>query len=89
MNYIMGLWVDDVKAPEEFYYKGDYVVWICVKSVNIAKHCIKVHEKGEEPLGLISFGCDIEDCLPEDYIKLLKWFEETGRSYPVHIHFQN
>lgn len=24
-----------------------------------------------------------------DYIKLLDWLEETGRSYPIHIHSQN
>ena len=24
-----------------------------------------------------------------DYIRLLDWLEETGRSYPVHIHSQN
>ena len=89
MNYIMGLWVDDVRAPEEFYYKGDYVIWICVKSVDIAKHCIKVHEKGEEPFGLISLDHDAGDFGPPDYIKLLDWLEETGRSYPIRIHSQN
>ena len=91
MNYIMGLWVDDVRVPEEFYYEGNYVIWICVKSVDIAKHCIKVHEKGEEPLGLISLSCDVEDYSYQvgDCIELLKWLEETGRSYPIHIHSQN
>lgn len=24
-----------------------------------------------------------------DYIKLLDWFEETGRNYPIHIHSMN
>ena len=24
-----------------------------------------------------------------NYIKLLKWFEETGRNYPIHIHSMN
>ena len=24
-----------------------------------------------------------------DYIKLLDWFEETGRNYPIHIHSKN
>lgn len=24
-----------------------------------------------------------------DYIKLLDWIEETGRSYPIHIHSMN
>ena len=24
-----------------------------------------------------------------DYIKLLDWFEETGRNYPIRIHSQN
>ena len=24
-----------------------------------------------------------------DYIKLLDWLEETGRSYPIHIHSMN
>ena len=30
------------------------------------------------------FACD-----GGDYIKLLDWLEETGRSYPIHIHSMN
>lgn len=40
---------------------------------------------------LISIDHDAGDysCDGGDYIKLLDWFEETGRNYPIHIHSAN
>ena len=40
---------------------------------------------------LISIDNDAGDYASDgdDYIKLLDWFEETGRNYPIHIHTAN
>ena len=80
----MKLWVDDVRPAPEGY------LW--VKSVNEAKrflsdphiqYCYKIkvididHDAGEYAI----YG--------GDYIKLLDWLEETGCSYPIHIHSMN
>ena len=47
---------------------------------------IKTHE-----IEFIDLDHDAGDyvCDGGDYIKLLDWLEETGRSYPIHIHSQN
>ena len=92
----MKLWLDDCRpAPigEEY---------IICKSVNLAKQLIIAWEIGnygkEEMLEM--FGptvelIDIDHDAGEyandggDYIKLLDWFEETGRNYPIHIHSAN
>ena len=83
----MKLWIDDLReAPEGFGW---------AKSVNDAKyqivwwevHCAKYDEEGL----FISVDHDAGDYAHDggDYIKLLDWLEETGRSYPIHIHSQN
>ena len=87
----MKLWIDTAHpAPEDY-------VWC--KSVNEAKAAIELREKmnGIEwtyydgittevlaPFELISLDHD-----SEDYIKLLDWFKETGRNYPIHTHNMN
>ena len=40
---------------------------------------------------LIDIDHDAGDYVSDggDYIKLLDWLEETGRSYPIHIHSMN
>ena len=43
------------------------------------------------PITLIDLDHDAGDYVQYggDYIKLLDWFEETGRNYPIRIHSQN
>lgn len=80
----MRIWVDDVRPAPEGY------IWL--KSVNAVKR-------------YLSMACPYNVSVPEivdidhdageyasdggDYIKLLDWFEETGRNYPIRIHSMN
>ena len=89
---MLKLWIDDVRPAPEGYR------W--VKSVNEAKYSIKHNEflYARDPLynddceiELIDIDHDAGDyvCDGGDYIKLLDWLEETGRSYPIRIHSMN
>lgn len=82
----MKIWVDDVRpapnGPE----------WVWCKSVNKAKHYICVYEyQMFNEIELIDVDHDAGECAAQggDYIKLLDWLEETGRSYPIRIHSKN
>ena len=93
----MKLWIDDVRPAPEGY------VW--AKTVNDAKDYIVTREtlKGLrwyfsndtseviQPFELIDIDHDAGNYvnLGGDYIKLLDWLEETGRSYPIRIHSMN
>lgn len=76
----MKLWIDDIRpAPNSQY------VWC--KSVNEAKIVIC---KGYD-IELIDIDHDAGNFANDggDYIKLLDWLEDVGRSYPIHIHSMN
>ena len=75
----MKLWIDDVRPAPDGY------VWC--KSVNHAKRIITYCEM----ISLIDIDHDAGQYVYDggDYIKLLDWLEETGRSYPIHIHSMN
>ena len=77
----MRLWVDDCRPAPEGY------AW--AKSVNDAIFCIEAWERYGIEITLISLDHDAGDYGPPDYIKILDWLEETGRSYSIHIHSQN
>lgn len=92
----MKIWVDDVRPAPNMY------VW--VKSVDEAKECIMFLEGQLEKIAdpalrkfssnnieLIDIDHDAGDYarFGGDYIKLLDWLEETGRSYPIRIHSMN
>lgn len=78
------LWLDDVRPAPEGY------VWC--KSVNDAKYHIEWWEKHSIPYGekieVISIDHDAGVFYHDggDYIRLLDWFVETGRNYPIRIH---
>ena len=81
---VLRIWIDDVRpAPDEY-------IWC--QSVNNA---INVIEYWDDFMGvkieLIDIDHDAGDYveLGGDYIKLLDWLEETGRSYPIRIHSMN
>lgn len=83
----MRLWIDDVRpAPEG---------WFWARSVNDAKYHIEWWEKYVIPYGeqleMISIDHDAGDFYHDggNYIRLLDWFKETGRNYPIHIHSAN
>lgn len=46
---------------------------------------------GRRDIEFISIDHDAGDYASDggDYIRLLDWLEETGRSYPIHIHSMN
>lgn len=85
----MKLWIDDVRPAPEGY------VWR--KSVNFAKEAIIENEEANAvnyfkyPITLIDIDHDAGVWAFDggDYIKLLDWLEETGRSYPIRIHSMN
>lgn len=86
----MKIWVDDVRTAPEGY------VWI--RSVNKANEFIEIYEniyrRTQDPfmnITLIDIDHDAGDYASDggDYIKLLDWLEETGRSYPIRIHSMN
>ena len=78
----MKLWIDDVRPAPEGY------IWF--KSVNLVKEYLQDIEYiyGVE---LIDLDHDAGDYAVDggDYIKLLDWFEQTGRNYPLHFHTAN
>jgi hypothetical protein len=81
----MKLWVDDVRPAPTGYE------W--VKSVDQAKMVIDINERlvGNSVIELIDIDHDagIYAQYGGDYIRLLDWLEETGRSYPICIHSMN
>ena len=85
----MKLWVDDVRPAPEGYF------WC--KSTNEAQAVIVTSELLSptnvfiDRVELIDVDHDAGDfaCDGGDYIRLLDWFEETGRNYPIRIHSAN
>ena len=82
---VIKIWIDDVRQPP-----NDSYVWI--KSVNAAKRFFcDPHITLRYEIGVVDMDHDAGDYAAEggDYIKLLDWFEETGRNYPIRIHSMN
>ena len=95
----MKLWIDDVRPAPEGY------VWcksVDIARLFIIK--IEAEARVDEEynflynehvpiveIELIDIDHDAGDYAQYggDYIKLLDWFEETGRNYPIHIHSMN
>lgn len=84
----MKLWIDDVRPAPEGYFRCAFT------SVAMAKAYIEKYElygDKNDPITLIDVDHDAGDyaIYGGDYIKLLDWLEETGRSYPIKIHSMN
>ena len=79
----MKLWVDDVRPAPEGY------LWL--DTVNKVKNCIIWEEEHGTTIELLDLDHDAGVYAVDggDYIKILDWLEETGRSYPIHIHSMN
>lgn len=87
----MKLWIDDARPAPEGY------IW--VKDVYSAKrkieHCEKMKKFFPKKIGWDIEVIDIDHDagfyaqFGGNYIKLLDWLEETGRSYPIRIHSMN
>lgn len=81
----MKIWLDDVRPAPKGY------LWI--KSVYDAKRYIFSLDGDEffNGIELIDIDHDAGAYAQDggDYIRLLDWLEETGRSYPIRIHSAN
>lgn len=88
----MKLWIDDVRpAPEGYVWC--HSVYRAIKEIEIRENEIAEYGDIEDisPIELIDIDHDAGDYAQYggDYIKLLDWFEETGRNYPIRIHSMN
>lgn len=86
----MKFWIDDMRPAPKGYH------WY--KTVNAVKRAIRnlefVYQHTHNELyriELIDMDHDAGDYARcgGDYIELLNWLEETGRSYPIRIHSMN
>ena len=95
----MKLWVDDVRtAPKGYVWcnsVNDAINTIKLREARI-ENILQRHTPSEMRMKDLSIQViDIDHDAGEysqyggDYIKLLDWLEETGRSYPIHIHSMN
>ena len=88
----MKIWIDDVRPAPDSTYR-------VVRTVNEFKEVIKTYEvmlrvsggKQYYVIELIDIDHDAGNyaCDGGDYINILNWLEETGRSYPIRIHSMN
>ena len=86
----MKLWIDDVRPAPDGY------IWC--KTVSAARYAILSEEDYARTFPRDNYGIEVLDMDHDagdfasdsgDYIKLLDWLEETGRSYPIRIHSMN
>ena len=88
----MKLWIDDVRpAPEGYYWVKS--VYDAVIAIEEAEHLAHRHRMLNYNFSIELIDIDHDageyaDC-GGDYIRLLDWLEETGRSYPIRIHSAN
>ena len=77
------IWVDDVRPAPKGY------IWI--RSVNEAKRFFNSPIGKNRVIALVDLDHDAGDfaSFGGDYIRLLDWFEETGRNYPIRLHSMN
>lgn len=77
------IWIDDVRPAPKGY------IWI--RSVNEAKRFFSSPIGKNRIIALVDLDHDAGDfaSFGGDYIRLLDWFEETGRNYPIRLHSMN
>lgn len=86
----MKLWIDDVRPAPNGY------VWCRTTDIaiqTIIKYSNRVDWDNNliDEIELIDIDHDAGDFAQYggDYIKVLEWLEDAGRSYPIHIHSMN
>ena len=77
------IWIDDIRPAPKGY------IWI--RSVNEAKRFFNSPISKNRVITLVDLDHDAGDfaSFGGDYIRLLDWFEETGRNYPIRLHSLN
>ena len=86
----MKLWIDDIRpAPEGYAWKQS--VYGAMHYINLCEAKARMHKDDSYTIELIDIDHDAGDYSNQggDYINLLNWLEETGRSYPIRIHSMN
>lgn len=93
----MKLWIDDVRpAPEG--YTWCHSVFRAIKEIELFESSLfddyyidNVPLDKLDKIEVIDMDHDAGDYWQYggDYIELLNWLEETGRSYPIRIHSMN
>lgn len=88
----MKIWVDDVRpAPDGYIWctttNEAKIVIDCISQI----HEALIFDKNIPFIELIDIDHDAGDntIFGGDYINILNWLEETGRSYPIRIHSMN
>lgn len=86
----MKLWIDDVRPAPKGY------LWVrsvddAIKAISIYSDKLDFDMNPTDEIELIDVDHDAGDYAKYggDYIRLLDWLEETGRSYPIRIHSMN
>ena len=94
----MKIWVDDVRPAPIGYYRiltvNHFKTVVTNAEKRIAKGLNTFWEGNKEhslPIELIDLDHDAGDYASDggDYINILNWLEETGRSYPIRFHSMN
>ena len=95
----MKLWIDDVRPAPDGYWRilsvneAKFVIEMAERRFSKGEKFLLEGKRIKHPLPieLIDIDHDAGDFVGAggDYIKLLDWFEETGRNYPIRIHSQN
>lgn len=97
----MKIWVDDIRKPPYGYVwcKSVNEAIHCIESheeeiqwlMDIAETVDCYNCQNYWGIDIIDLDHDAGDYASDggDYIKLLDWLEETGRSYPIRIHSMN
>lgn len=87
----MKLWIDDVRPAPEGYTWCKSVIEAKRRILNNDLYVAQPNHHYSWDVELIDISHDAGDYTKDggDYIKLLDWLEETGRSYPIHIHSMN
>ena len=95
----MKLWIDDLRpAPDGYIWC--HSVYRAIKEIEIFEDKIEnaldewdfpPEDLWNETIEVIDIDHDAGEYYQYggDYIRLLDWLEETGRSYPIRIHSQN
>ena len=83
----MKLWIDDVR-PAPVGYAHIHSVDGAKRAI---KHCEARMNAAADYKVYNRYSIEVIDIDHDagDYIKLLDWLEETGRSYPIRIHSAN
>ena len=87
----MKLWIDDLRPAPNDEYIWCHSVYRAIKEIEMREYLIEDLGEECEPIELIDIDHDAGEYYQYggDYIRLLDWLEETGRSFPIRIHSQN